>query len=139
MTMISIHYPTAVTEGTVTRTPELVDPRGPAFMEDRLRAVCPWSYVRNEDPERIPRVIFEAKCIQSSCHGCEADTSTLPVCSEVYYYASVMRKTGCYENGSYRYARTTQRISAGCSCLRPAGSIVIPVHTGYPEGDRANP
>ncbi|OWF53697.1 uncharacterized protein LOC110446026 [Mizuhopecten yessoensis] len=143
MAMISPEHRTSTTEGEVTRTAVLLDPRGSAFIEDRIRAVCPWSYVRNEDLDRIPRVIFEAKCIHSRCHGCHADRDASPLrrpmCSEVHYYAMVMRKMGCDETGRDQYERVLQKISAGCTCLRAAGSTMIHPVNGYPGGERTNP
>ncbi|OWF44935.1 Interleukin-17A [Mizuhopecten yessoensis] len=127
MAVIDPAYRGLTSEVDVTRTEVPVVPRGAAFLEDRLRAVCPWSYARNEDPHRIPQVIFEAKCDhQTTCFGYLGSHDALPmrrpVCSEMYYYSSVMRRTGCDENGQNQYERVMQKISAGCTALRPAGS-----------------
>ncbi|OWF44933.1 Interleukin-17A [Mizuhopecten yessoensis] len=127
MAVIDPAYRGLASEDDVIKTEVPVVPRGTAFLEDRLRAVCPWSYVRNEDPNRIPQVIFEAKCDhQTTCFGVLGNHDALPmrrpVCSGLYYYASVMRRTGCDSNGQNQYERVMQKIGAGCTGLRPASS-----------------
>lgn len=144
MAVVDPAYRHTVVEGNVTTTNILVEPRGgSAFVEHRLRAICPWTYVENVDNERIPSTIVEAKCIRRRCRGCSSHyyhDSQLrrPACSEVYYYASVMRKTGCDENGRSQYETALQRISVGCTCLRVAGSRPLVQSNGYPESPRSN-
>lgn len=85
-------------------------------------STCPWYYVKNIDPNRIPRVIVEAECAckccgKSSCPHTRCSISHKPnLCQKVYRYTAVLMKK-CV-NGIYEYRDVVLPVSVGCTCVR---------------------
>jgi hypothetical protein len=75
---------------------------------------CPWHYVLNVDPNRIPGSIIEAKC---NCRNRPCvNGGGNSQCEPLKYNIRVLRKYGC-ENGKFLYKRTSERITVGCTCV----------------------
>ncbi|XP_021342183.1 interleukin 17-like protein [Mizuhopecten yessoensis] len=111
----------------------------PNFVADMDRGVCPWRYHRNTDPNRIPNVLYEARCSATNCDGCQTDSHNLSgnKCKEIYFYISVLRRVGCIDN-VYRYSTVLEPLSAGCTCLGPAPSSHIGISNTAGPGLKAN-
>ena len=89
---------------------------------------CPHHYVMNEDPNRRPKVLLEAKCNCDESQPClngQPGTRCMPV----KYYINVLRKNGC-DGSSFTYTQTVEPITVGCTCAYPisAGSETGSVH-----------
>ena len=87
-----------------------------------LRSTCPWHYVLNNDNNRIPATLVEAKC------NCQGSTSCVGAnnphyhtrCMPVIYYTRVRRKFAhCVnENGQLEsmFKSVREPIVVGCTC-----------------------
>ncbi|XP_023402789.2 interleukin-17A [Loxodonta africana] len=81
------------------------------------RSTSPWSLHRNEDPERYPSVIWEAKCLHLGCVNADGQVNhhmnSVPVKQEIL----VLRR----ENGqcprSFRLEKML--VTVGCTCVTP--------------------
>ncbi|VDI54822.1 Hypothetical predicted protein, partial [Mytilus galloprovincialis] len=74
------------------------------------RALCPWTFVRNIDENRIPREITEAKCLKKFRLGKTCQ------CTEIKFYTYVLR-TVINNDGAYQNKSMLEPISAGCACI----------------------
>ncbi|NXO83751.1 IL17F protein, partial [Sitta europaea] len=83
----------------------------------RNRSLAPWDYRLDEDPDRFPRVLAEARCRLSGCvsplgqedHG----LNSVPIRQEILVLRRQRR--GCV--ASYRLER--RLITVGCTCVTP--------------------
>lgn len=84
--------------------------------DDTINSVssCPWHYVLNVDPNRIPQSIVEARCNcrNRPCVGGSGNSR----CEPLKYNIRVLRKYGC-EDGVFLYKRTFETITVGCTCV----------------------
>ena len=72
-------------------------------------ATCPWTFVRNIDPNRKPEVLIEAKC---ACTSPANDVNQ--ICYSVTQYMMVYRRTHCYL-GMYQYKRVWEPVIVACT------------------------
>ncbi|CAG2235244.1 unnamed protein product [Mytilus edulis] len=77
------------------------------------RALCPWTFVRNIDENRIPREITEAKCLKEPVTDQHKKTCR---CKEIKFYTYVLR-TVINNDGVYQNRSILEPISAGCACI----------------------
>ncbi|NWW75685.1 IL17F protein, partial [Climacteris rufus] len=83
----------------------------------RNRSLAPWDYRLDEDPNRFPRVIAEARCRLSGCVGPlgqeDLSLSSVPIQQEIL----VLRREqhGCLP--SYRLEK--RLVTVGCTCVTP--------------------
>ncbi len=84
--------------------------------EERIHA-CPVTYVKNEDPNRFPRVIDEAKCLCDECLNPGPGKVSDRECQPVKYNMKVLRRHGCV-NGVFRYDLDIEPIAVSCSCVK---------------------
>ncbi|XP_071105048.1 uncharacterized protein [Haliotis cracherodii] len=76
-------------------------------------STCPHYTVLNYDHNRIPQLVFEAKC---SCKTCLSETgSSKGQCKPVYYYRHVLQKDT--EKAKECYFRKVKAFSVGCHCI----------------------
>ncbi|NXC52712.1 IL17F protein, partial [Aleadryas rufinucha] len=83
----------------------------------RNRSLAPWDYRLDEDPNRFPRVIADARCRLSGCvsplgqedHG----LNSVPIKQEILVLRREQR--GCVP--SYRLEKRV--ITVGCTCVTP--------------------
>jgi len=71
------------------------------------RSLCPWTYSYNTDPDRIPRTLVEAQCLQVGAGDLAAQ------CEHVYYYVPVR------QNVSGTWTDRWIRLRVGCTLTRP--------------------
>lgn len=101
-----------------------------------IGSTCPWYFVRNIDPNRIPRVITEAECACTCCgkpdNQCKHNRCSIShkpkLCQKIYTYRKVLRRTGCV-NGEYTYSQYIEPISVGCTCSRCPKTITRRMHS----------
>jgi hypothetical protein len=84
-------------------------PRSNLFLTGR--STCPWKFVLNNDQNRIPKEIYEAKCRTETCLGTNIQGCTTQKCREVQYFTWVKRRAS-----RQRYHRVLEPISVGCTC-----------------------
>ena len=78
------------------------------------RAVCPWSYVMEEQKDRFPRTIPVAKCKCSNCIGPDPNKT---YCSKIYRQIPVLKRHECNAATKfYIYRWKTIKISVACVC-----------------------
>nr|XP_056712790.1 interleukin-17A-like [Euleptes europaea] len=81
------------------------------------RSTSPWDYSINEDPNRIPPMISEAKCRHSGCVDAlgreNHSMSSVPILQEILVLRRQHR--GCKQT----YWLEKQWITVGCTCARP--------------------
>ncbi len=84
------------------------------------RALCPWRYVINHDPNRLPAVLMEAKCVCDQCRGHNSGDSKTGhcYCQNVYYSVQVLKKESGCVNGRYIYTPEHINIQVSCVCAR---------------------
>ncbi len=75
------------------------------------RSLCPWYYSVNEQADRYPAVLMEAKCKCDQCLGNGGETS----CQKVYTEMTVFTKIDCVD-GYYQYIHSTEYIATACIC-----------------------
>ncbi|NXY07105.1 IL17F protein, partial [Pteruthius melanotis] len=93
------------------------DPAFRTVHDVRNRSLAPWDYRLDEDPDRFPRVIADARCRLSGCvsplgqedHG----LNSVPIRQEIL----VLRREqhGCPP--SYRLEKRV--VTVGCTCVTP--------------------
>ncbi|XP_022091880.1 interleukin-17C-like [Acanthaster planci] len=90
-----------------------------ASMAVNERGTCPWSYEREENRNRLPRVIYRAVKLCTKClnprTGAEIPDA---VCEPINYTLKVMNRSEC-SNGNYTYQVGFQTIPVAFSCSRP--------------------
>ncbi|XP_062427199.1 interleukin-17F-like [Rhea pennata] len=83
----------------------------------RNRSLAPWDYRLDEDPNRFPQVIADAKCRLSSCvnpQGQEDHSlNSVPIHQEILVLRREQR--GCLP--TYRLEKKV--ITVGCTCVTP--------------------
>uniref|UniRef100_A0A8C8VMI3 Interleukin 17F n=1 Tax=Pelusios castaneus TaxID=367368 RepID=A0A8C8VMI3_9SAUR len=81
------------------------------------RSMAPWDYSIDEDPNRFPQVIAQAKCRHYSCVDStgEEDYSmnSIPIQHEILVLRREQR--GC----QHAYRMEKQLVTVGCTCVRP--------------------
>ncbi|NXS81843.1 IL17F protein, partial [Erpornis zantholeuca] len=83
----------------------------------RNRSLAPWDYRLDEDPDRFPRVIADARCRLSGCLSPlgqeDHSLNSVPIKQEIL----VLRRErhGC--SPSYRLEKRV--ITVGCTCVTP--------------------
>ncbi|KFQ27722.1 Interleukin-17F, partial [Mesitornis unicolor] len=81
------------------------------------RSLAPWDYRIDEDHNRFPQVIADAKCRHSRCVGLDGQLdhslNSVPIKQEIL----VLRREqkGCHQ--SYRLEKKI--ITVGCTCVTP--------------------
>ncbi|XP_060554473.1 interleukin-17B-like [Ruditapes philippinarum] len=91
----------------------------------RRASTCPWHYVLNVDNQRIPTILFEARC--NCAHRCLGGMANSR-CEPINYYYHVYRKVEEDKYGFCTYRETLEAISVGCTCIhhpkdRPVTSL----------------
>lgn len=71
-------------------------------------ALCPFSYYRNYDVNRVPRTLLEARCT------CEEPGLAGTLCQEVVYHVRVVRRSGCGADGYFTYRAVYEPVSVAC-------------------------
>ncbi|KAI5140558.1 Interleukin-17A [Manis pentadactyla] len=81
------------------------------------RSTSPWTFQRNEDPERYPSVIWEAKCRHFGCVSAEGkvdhDMNSVPIQQEIL----VLRREPRHCPHSFRLEKML--VAVGCTCVTP--------------------
>ncbi|XP_070183670.1 uncharacterized protein [Littorina saxatilis] len=78
------------------------------------RSVCPWMTVRDEDPYRVPRLLFQAKCMCVHAQGTQSDQ---PCCRENHVTIPVVHCDKDPEAETPSVCRMTyKRVSDSCVC-----------------------
>jgi hypothetical protein len=65
------------------------------FVPTNQIASCPWTYVRTVDENRVPNVLWEARCV-CRC-GVNAADCHYYRCMPVYTYIKVLRRLSCMD------------------------------------------
>ncbi|NXB58699.1 IL17F protein, partial [Struthidea cinerea] len=83
----------------------------------RNRSLAPWDYSLDEDPNRFPRVIADARCRLSGCVSPlgqeDHSLNSVPIKQEILVLQREQR--GCLP--SYRLEKRV--ITVGCTCVTP--------------------
>ncbi|XP_071487314.1 interleukin-17C-like [Diadema antillarum] len=84
------------------------------------RTLCPWRYVINNNPARLPRDIPYAQCECRECINPQTGdfSRDLDFCRPVIHEILVAKRTGECENGLYTYRRDVELIPVACVCSR---------------------
>ncbi|XP_060554481.1 uncharacterized protein LOC132715490 [Ruditapes philippinarum] len=88
-------------------------------------ATCPWVFVDNYDEDRLPKLIYEAKCVCSRClHKTNGhkDVQLVPGlgrCKPVMTSVMTVRRQCRHNSDVYEYVAKAERISVGCTCTSP--------------------
>uniref|UniRef100_A0A8C0KGD2 Interleukin-17A n=1 Tax=Canis lupus dingo TaxID=286419 RepID=A0A8C0KGD2_CANLU len=81
------------------------------------RSTSPWNLHRNEDPERYPSVIWEAKCRHLGCVNNEGNINyhmnSVPIQQEIL----VLRRESQHCPHSFRLEKML--VAVGCTCVTP--------------------
>ncbi|KAM9665234.1 interleukin-17A [Trichechus inunguis] len=81
------------------------------------RSTSPWSLHRNEDPERYPSVIWEAKCRYLGCVNAEGKVNhhmnSVPIQQEIL----VLKRENGHCPRSFRLEKML--VTVGCTCVTP--------------------
>ncbi|XP_006835831.1 PREDICTED: interleukin-17A [Chrysochloris asiatica] len=81
------------------------------------RSTSPWSLHRNEDPERYPSVIWEAKCLHLHCVDAEGKMNyhmnSVGIQQEIW----VLRRESGRCPHSFRMEK--MQVTVGCTCVKP--------------------
>nr|XP_031544224.1 interleukin-17A [Vicugna pacos] len=81
------------------------------------RSTSPWTLHRNEDPERYPSVIWEAKCSHSGCVNAKGKVdhhmNSVPIQQEIL----VLRREPQHCPHSFRLEKML--VAVGCTCVTP--------------------
>nr|AMQ91105.1 interleukin 17A [Sylvilagus bachmani] len=81
------------------------------------RSTSPWTLHRNEDPERYPSVIWEAKCRHLGCVNAEGNVdhhmNSVPIQQEIL----VLRRESQHCPHSFRLEKML--VAVGCTCVTP--------------------
>uniref|UniRef100_A0A452RXF1 Interleukin-17A n=1 Tax=Ursus americanus TaxID=9643 RepID=A0A452RXF1_URSAM len=81
------------------------------------RSTSPWNLHRNEDPERYPSVIWEAKCRHLGCVSAEGTVNyhmnSVPIQQEIL----VLRRESQHCPHSFRLEKML--VAVGCTCVTP--------------------
>ncbi|XP_027793998.2 interleukin-17A [Marmota flaviventris] len=81
------------------------------------RSTSPWNLHRNEDPERYPPVIWEAKCRHLGCITAEGKVdhhmNSVPIQQEIL----VLRRESQHCPNSFRLEKMV--VAVGCTCITP--------------------
>ncbi|NWY04846.1 IL17 protein, partial [Nothoprocta ornata] len=81
------------------------------------RSLAPWDYRINEDPNRFPQVIADAKCRHTSCVDLaghlDYSGSSVPIYQEILVLRREQR--GCHHS----YWLEKKMITVGCTCVHP--------------------
>ncbi|NXI75518.1 IL17F protein, partial [Rhipidura dahli] len=92
----------------------------PAFRmvhDVRNRSLAPWDYSLDDDPDRFPRVIADARCRLSGCLSPlgqeDHSLNSVPIRQEILVLRREQR--GCQQ--SYRLEKKI--ITVGCTCVTP--------------------
>ncbi|XP_062494573.1 interleukin-17F-like [Pezoporus occidentalis] len=83
----------------------------------RNRSLSPWDYRLDEDPNRFPQVIADAKCRLSSCVNPlgqeDHSLNSVPIQQEILVLQR--EQQGC----QYTYRLEKKVITVGCTCVAP--------------------
>uniref|UniRef100_F6WPR3 Interleukin 17F n=1 Tax=Xenopus tropicalis TaxID=8364 RepID=F6WPR3_XENTR len=86
-------------------------------MEMRNRSLSPWDYVNDQDNNRYPNIIYEAKCRHAGCldsqGNMDARVNSIPIRQEILVLRREM--IGC--TPSFRLEK--KMVTVGCTCARP--------------------
>ena len=75
--------------------------------------MCPWTFVKNEDRKRYPKILVQAKAATPRCHG------GLRNCEDVFYYIRVLRRRDeCDEENHYVYEAGWQKVTVASVCTK---------------------
>ncbi|XP_046494713.1 interleukin-17A isoform X1 [Equus quagga] len=81
------------------------------------RSTSPWNLHRNEDPERYPSVIWEAKCRHLGCVNAEGKVdfhmNSVPIQQEIL----VLRRES--QNCPHSFQLEKMLVAVGCTCVTP--------------------
>ncbi|XP_053459130.1 interleukin-17A [Nycticebus coucang] len=81
------------------------------------RSTSPWNLHRNEDPERYPSVIWEAKCRHLGCVNAEGSVdyhmNSVPIQQEIL----VLRREPKHCPRSFQLEKIL--VDVGCTCVTP--------------------
>ena len=91
------------------------------FQEKKVSGLstCPWSFVRNIDPNRKPEVLIEANC------ACQSPTHEQgQTCYPVTQYLMVYRRIYC-ELGIYHYERIWEPVVVACTAGLKQKSTIL--------------
>ncbi|KAH0621817.1 hypothetical protein JD844_023459, partial [Phrynosoma platyrhinos] len=84
----------------------------------RNRSLSPWDYSINEDPNRFPHVIAEAKCRHDACldftgRGLNHHMNSVRIQQEILVLKR--EQIGCQQT----YSLEKQLVTVGCTCIHP--------------------
>ncbi|XP_041418326.1 interleukin-17A-like [Xenopus laevis] len=81
------------------------------------RSLSPWDYINDEDNNRYPSIIYEAKCRHAGCLDSQGNmdprVNSIPISQEILVLRREM--IGC--TPSFRLEK--KMITVGCTCVRP--------------------
>ncbi|NXJ21455.1 IL17F protein, partial [Dicrurus megarhynchus] len=93
------------------------DPASRMVHDVRNRSLAPWDYSLDDDPNRFPRVIADARCRLSGCVSPlgqeDHSLNSVPIKQEILVLRREQR--GCLP--SYRLEKRV--ITVGCTCVTP--------------------
>ncbi|XP_036270964.1 interleukin-17A [Pipistrellus kuhlii] len=81
------------------------------------RSTSPWNLHRNEDPERYPRVIWEAKCRHLFCVNPEGEIDHHLNSVSIQQEILVLRREPRHCPHSFRLEKIL--VTVGCTCVTP--------------------
>ncbi|XP_005896913.1 PREDICTED: interleukin-17A [Bison bison bison] len=81
------------------------------------RSTSPWTLHRNEDPERYPSVIWEAKCSHSGCINAEGKVDHHMNSVTIQQEILVLRRESQHCPHSFRLEKML--VAVGCTCVTP--------------------
>ncbi|KAM9740305.1 interleukin-17A [Dama dama] len=81
------------------------------------RSTSPWTLHRNEDPERYPSVIWEAKCSHSGCINAEGKVDHHMNSVTIQQEILVLRREPRHCPHSFRLEKML--VAVGCTCVTP--------------------
>ncbi|XP_067667621.1 uncharacterized protein [Haliotis asinina] len=121
----SMTYNRTDTEQTASTQQDSKCPRN-GFSGTPPLSTCPHYTMLNFDPNRIPQLVFEARCRCKTC--LTATGNSKGQCKPVYYYRHVLQKDTTKDEECY--FRKVKAFSVGCHCI---GYSVQPGPSRSPE------
>ncbi|XP_053316459.1 interleukin-17A-like [Spea bombifrons] len=83
--------------------------------ETRMRSLSPWNYSLNEDPNRFPAIIAEAKCNHGGCLDSDGKEDLSVVSVPIKQEVLVLRRH--VEECESSFTLDKQMVTVGCTCI----------------------
>ncbi|XP_043861558.1 interleukin-17A [Dromiciops gliroides] len=83
----------------------------------KKRSTSPWDMFPNEDANRLPRTIWEAKCRHSGCINAEGKVDHHMNSVEIQQEILVLRRQ--FPNCSTSFQLEKMLVTVGCTCVTP--------------------